>query len=245
MKVELKDLKQIIDIEQKLSEKNSATKDHIDELHIEQFICGECKFPAITKQELNKHIENRHTGSILIGEKCDFKTITENEVNNQVNKKHLEEQFNCEGCDFQATTQLQLNKHTNLKHRNKGQNMEDVIHCKHCDQQFSEIWNLMNHRKLDHINTVAFCKKKASNECRFTSDSCWWRHEANNGTEQNTGRIECYICNKTFETKAAMMIHRKNRHSNVIKKCTKYQQNQCRFKDQFCWYILSILSITY
>ena len=33
------------------------------------------------------------------------------------------------------------------------------------------------------------------------------------------------------------MIHRKSRHRIVVKKCTKYQQNQCSFKDELCWYI--------
>ena len=131
---------------------------------------------------------------------------------------------------------MQLNKHTNLKHRNKGQELEDVIHCKHCEEQFSEIWNLMKHRKVAHRNTVAFCRNKLADTCRFNSESCWWRHEAIDGEQQNTGRVECYICNKTFEAKGDMMIHRKQMHINIVKMCKNFQQNSCSFRDQFCWY---------
>ena len=237
LKVELKDLQQIIDLEQIILEEKSTSKEHIDEAHTEkQFTCEECKFPAITKEELKKHMSNRHANKIAIGEKSDFKTTRRYKVHSQANGKHSEEEFNCDGCDFQATTQLQLNKHTNLKHRNKGQELEDVIHCKHCEEQFSEIWNLMKHRKVAHRNTVAFCKNKLADTCRFNSESCWWRHEAIDGEQQNTGRVECYICNKTFEAKGDMMIHRKQMHINIVKMCKNFQQNSCSFRDQFCWY---------
>ena len=33
-----------------------------------------------------------------------------------------------------------------------------------------------------------------------------------------------------------MMIHRKHNHESMVKECTDFEQNRCRFKEQFCWY---------
>ena len=32
------------------------------------------------------------------------------------------------------------------------------------------------------------------------------------------------------------MIHRKNNHRHIVKQCTNFMQNRCRFNTEFCWY---------
>ena len=34
-----------------------------------------------------------------------------------------------------------------------------------------------------------------------------------------------------------MMRHRKRNHVQIVKNCVQFQQNNCRFKDEACWFI--------
>ena len=185
--------------------------------------------------ELNKHSEI-HDRKSTTCDKSNILETKEKEKEKHFDEKYEELQYNCEECPFQGTTQIQLNKHFNLKHMMKGQTMKEVIQCKHCNEQFSAIWNLMSHRKQEHPNTVAFCKNKPIGTCRFNADTCWWRHEEKE-TGQQVGGIKCFICNQNFETKADMMIHRKCFHRSMVRKCTDFLKNQCRFQEKFCWFV--------
>ena len=246
LKVEIQDLKQIIDLEEtsegewsKVSKTTNCStckfkcktetslKKHIDSEHTgKSFSSKECEYPTISESKHKEHIEDKHERS----QKCALKTKNKVQQDSHVNRNHTEPEFNCKDCDFQATTQLQLNKHKNLKHIPKGQMQEEVIKCRYCGQQFSEVWNLMSHRKKEHKNTVAFCKNKLLDKCPFDSEKCWWNHEKNS----NTNTIECFICNQTFSTKNEMMLHRKTNHAEMVQKCTK---DRCTFQEKFCWFI--------
>ena len=229
--MEIKDLKQIVDLEERSTNKSHETKH-------EQYIfkCLKCEYKTKLKVQLSEHMNEEHSGNLLKCEKCHFQAKTQMQINNHFDEHHIEKQFNCEECPFQGTTQLELNKHTNLKHRSEGQIMENVIKCKHCGEQFSEIWNLMNHRKQAHKNAVTFCRNiKLTGKCKFASDKCWWNHEKSI-VGKNTSDTNCYICHQTFGSKGDMMIHRKHNHGSMVKECTDFEQNRCRFKEQFCWY---------
>jgi hypothetical protein len=48
---------------------------------------------------------------------------------------------------------------------------------------------------------------------------------------------KCYhLCNKTFETKAKIMLHRKKEHKETVKSCSQFQTSSCRFKEESCWF---------
>ena len=34
-----------------------------------------------------------------------------------------------------------------------------------------------------------------------------------------------------------MMLHRKNYHKELVRKCDKLSQNRCTFQAQYCWFI--------
>ena len=117
----------------------------------------------------------------------------------------------------------------------EGHNPEEVIKCKHCDEQFSAIWNLMNHRKVKHIDTVRQCRNFLSGNCNFTSETCWWRHELTVMLQNST--IKCFNCGEIFKTKSEMMKHRKAIHRMLVRKCTKFLQNECQFLSTSCWFL--------
>ena len=58
-----------------------------------------------------------------------------------------------------------------------------------------------------------------------------------NNKAKNSTIITCYICNSNFESKWKMMVHRKTDHKNVVRKCDRYLQNNCRFESIACWYL--------
>ena len=75
------------------------------------------------------------------------------------------------------------------------------------------------------------CRNKIKGNCDFADDICWWNH-AEKRAENNT----CYICNEIFQSKSMMMRHWKKQHSNIIKECSQFAKNNCRYQDDSCWY---------
>ena len=139
-----------------------------------------------------------------------------------------DKEFNCKECSFQGTTQIELSKHNNLKH--KIINDENVIRCRTCGEIFSAKWNLMNHRKSMHLETVALCRNYNVEKCPYAEDICWWNHSKERS-------IKCFICNETFASKMLLMRHRKKDHTQLVKTCNNFSQNNCRFQNDDCWYI--------
>ena len=91
----------------------------------------------------------------------------------------------------------------------------------------------MVHRKKNHQATVAVCRKFTEGACNFTSESCWWNHFEK---ENINGRIQCFMCDETFESKSEMMRHRKNQHSSIVQRCNLFLKKSCRFQSEFCWF---------
>ena len=207
LKIEIKDLKQIVGLGEKLRENNlkiSPPEERSDE--------------EISDDEENI-FEMRKSGFGREGPQ------TENLINK-------DQEFNCEECDYQGTRKMELKKHINLKHTMKDTYMEGTLKCRNCGEQFSAKWNLMQHRKSMHLNSVAYCRNKIEGNCVFSDDICWWNH-AKKVVEEN---VKCYICNETFDCKAHMMNHRKKQHPSVVRVCNEYKKNNCRFVNESCWY---------
>ena len=61
---------------------------------------------------------------------------------------------------------------------------------------------------------------------------CWWNHTE----QQRSETIQCFVCNETFVNKPDMMLHRKKRHSEIIRQCSQFNQNSCRFQEEACWF---------
>ena len=208
---------------------------------IKDFKCDKCSFVGSNQMYLANHTSSKHRENEYNCEECAYQGLSELHVRKHmnmnhpprgVNKKHEENEYNCKECDFQGSSEMQVRKHVNLKHTPKGRDTTGTIKCRICEQEFSEKWNLMRHRKTNHKDSVAFCRNFEDNNCSFTSESCWWNHEKSSGSDS----VKCFICGTTFATKNEMMVHRKKIHLNVIKSCTQFLLNGCRFQDNFCWF---------
>ena len=89
----------------------------------------------------------------------------------------------------------------------------------------------MNHRKNKHIENVAPCRNNIENKCPYADYMCWWNHN-----EERGENIKCFICSKSFESKIDMMRHRKIEHKEMVRTCSQFLQNMCRFKNDSCWF---------
>lgn len=145
--------------------------------------------------------------------------------------KVTEMEHNCNECFFQGTSKTELEKHINLKHTREEFVRGSTIKCYICGEQFNTKANLMYHRKSKHTRTVAFCRNKLDENCPYADNMCWWKHDG----EMNE-IIECYNCDKTFETRTDMMNHRKTDHKSIIKYCSRFKDGNCRFKSEACWF---------
>ena len=149
--------------------------------------------------------------------------------------KRKEREYNCSECDYQGTKEAELNKHINLKHKVQSSypNSNSIV-CRNCGEQFSSKWNLMTHRKSKHTSNIAYCRNYMAGRCDFNAEMCWWNHSE---VESNIDEIiNCFICNRTFESKTEMMKHRKREHIEVIRPCRLYQNKSCRFVNDACWF---------
>ena len=159
-----------------------------------------------------------------------------NKTNKDTGKHTIEEEFNCMKCDFQGTSKMLLEKHINMKHTQKESNSNELIKCRSCGEQFNEKWKMMTHRKTEHCATVAVCRNNLVGKCNFSDDFCWWSHKKQKDTNIGDNPVQCFICNKTFESKVSMMSHRKSNHQGIIRQCNQYLTKSCRFNSDSCWY---------
>ena len=159
------------------------------------------------------------------------KNLVQEEIRSKIIKNKNDPEYNCKDCDFQCNERSQLRKHIALKHTVSSPNGN--VECRNCGEMFKTKWHLMNHRKVEHISSVAYCRNYTKGTCTFSGDYCWWKHE-----EQKTEQIiGCFVCGENFESKSEMMIHRKNKHTRIVKPCTKNEEMNCMFNDKSCWFL--------
>ena len=210
-------------------------KEHTRIKHAQNtIICDVCKIAVKNKEELSMHISIKHKEFEMWNDKnsdqnhannvneditflscdgCSYKTTSRGAFDEHMERGHVEEkEFNCMGCDFQTTTEVQLKKHFTLKHTLQGLKQDEEIICRICGDSFIGKRNLMIHRKQDHRASVAKCKNYNDMKCTFSSEKCWWIHTE---VDQTDNDISCFTCDKKFESKDKMMIHRKNEHETL------------------------------
>ena len=91
---------------------------------------------------------------------------------------------------------------------------------------------MMVHRKSEHPNRVRTCRNFEENKCQFSDIKCWWNHKLNNNASEE---VKCFICEEKFVNKR-MMSHRKKKHIEIVRQCVQFEQNNCRFQAEFCWF---------
>ena len=230
LKIELKDLKEILKLKDDLEANGLRESD--SSTGAERFFSSE-KYSWKQKSQRN----HQNVKEKMKCNECDYQTETTAGIKKHFDMKHSnttgEVQFNCVECDFQGTTLQQLNKHIGLKHRLNPNQSGGGIKCNNCGETFYNKRELLIHRKQMHSSTVAPCRNNLVGNCDFSDESCWWNHQQTERGPENS--IKCYLCNEIFENKPTMMMHRKSKHPNSVRICNRFLQNNCGFKT--CWYL--------
>ena len=133
-KIEVKDLRTIVDLREQLDIRDNEKSDlddkskllipnNLNEVNSKQtksFSCAQCEYIVGNQTQSRRHMNTKHSGK-------------------QVEKDiETEEEFNCADCDFQTTSDAHLKNHIWIKH---------TIICKICEKEFKEKSKLMQHRK--------------------------------------------------------------------------------------------------
>ena len=248
IKIEIKDLRKIVDLTDEINNKSRDISD--DKIEGDDSINQVKQLHRMKKKGSNRkspHVEAVPKEKLDIEDfnckKCHYRMSTKDQLQRHMKLRHAppnmdtntrkEEQSNCMECDFQGHSQPDLKKHINLKHTMKGANFQETIKCRSCGEEFGHKHNLMLHRKNSHAATVAPCRKFSEGSCTFTADACWWNHD---DRENRSTEIQCFICSNTFNSKPELMRHRKLNHSNIVPECTQFLKGVCIFQSEFCWY---------
>ena len=95
----------------------------------------------------------------------------------------------------------------------------------------------MVHRKEKHKERVKNCLYYSNGTCVFSDEDCWYQHtDPKSSVSKTLTEYKCSLCEKTFNSKPEFMKHRKNEHPNNISICAKYENDNCHFGDDHCWY---------
>ena len=93
----------------------------------------------------------------------------------------------------------------------------------------------MHHTKYIHPDKVQDCLNYIEDFCSF-GENCWFNH--NELLKISESSFKCNFCENKFKTKLQLMKHKKSNHVTLITQC-KYENKNCRFGSEKCWFIHS------
>ena len=235
LKTEIRDLKAIINLSNKLED------EHIDQTDTENKLDTDQAQSSENNKNENPWIKPVNKANRLkkkIPESTSERSFNDNmsgTLPRGLSGVDKEGDFSCYDCAFQGTSKSQLIKHRKLKHERTDASAESSVECKYCGKKFNEKQQFMNHRKSEHPGTVAVCRNNAAGKCDYSAEACWWSHVEQQ--KKHPEMINCFICNKIFKSRAEMMIHRKKNHPKVVRPCDMFLKKNCRFRDDSCWFL--------
>ena len=156
-----------------------------------KFVCEECDETTSTKEELNKHIEERHVKS----SESDQVSRTSSEQQSHVESQH---EMKCIHCDYNAESTGDLNHHLSEKHS---------IQCPMCSLKCKDIVELSSHLTNNHISSCQICNKY------FGSLSELQKHN----DEKHT--FKCTTCGEIFDAPEKVKAHYDKEHQCKCKFC--------------------------
>ena len=175
--------------------------------------CNECNFEAPTSTEFSSHLGEIHGWS-------------EDQIRDELDMAAGPRY--CKKCEFEAAYGYELDGHVWSEH---DEDDVEQIECQFCDQIFSELKDLMAHKKVKHLAKVSLCRNFDTGSCIYGEQNCWFRHSV-----EEKPTINCSFCDKTFESIALFMRHRKSEHIERVKVCRKNVEENCPFSEN-CWFI--------
>ena len=221
LKTELKDIKLIAQLEEEIVENVKIDHETLKETRkgkdkvVEkgktqrrqynctepQFNCTQCFFQGSNSEELEKHINIKHTtqGGMTC-RNCGKMFETKPNLMDHRKTEHLASVAPCrnnmEGlCSYSNRMCWWSHEAQNESKEPSGGN----IKCYICSKMFGNKGAMMTHRKKEHSNVVRVCNMFLSNECRYNNSACWYSHEEDNKAKNNEEEASQSVFQKVQE----------------------------------------------
>ena len=222
-------------------------ENHMKEYHSESKMSrnqDQCEETGKLDRNLEPHIEGHEMESNF---KCTKRSeafpgkidLKNHSGKNHTNNKNIRmRQFNCEDCSFQGENHRVLKNHIERTQHTPSKYKEI---CYTCEREFGGYKELMDHRKTEHPSTKS-CRYFKKNECLFSTEDCWYRHEDSlekDGGKTREGKfleIYCQNCDEKFVEKKFLKDHMKQKHLEMVAKCWNYKNDKCHLPDNKCWF---------
>ena len=168
--------------------------------------CDKCQYKSDSYEESQTHLSKDHNTykviynqSLFKCQQCPSNFNKEEDLKQHTEIHTYKVSFKCNKCDSIYADAEALNCHKQKEHKsyrprrnfiagsckygdsclfNHEDTVEDNFVCYVCGDKFKEKQNLMSHRKCVHDN-MPVCKNYLTNSCKFSTQSCWWKHEDN------------------------------------------------------------------
>ena len=169
---------------------------------IASLVCNLCEKKLQTQDKYQKH-KMKHSDEDWNCDDCDHQTSSEEKLKKHLatthhNSRHVpnpaNQKFACNLCTSKFYNKSTLEEHKNRVHRsfkpcknlpncsyghecmfNHNKVSKDMLICYECGYETKTLNDLMLHRKSKHV--VSDCLKQYTNECKFTSEKCWFIHK--------------------------------------------------------------------
>ena len=208
------------------------------ENHVEehsQFKCKKCNTSFITNILLETHIGEQHKDRVYVCDKCDEVFINGNAL--EVHKKSVHiMKSNVEGKKGKEGSVENGNM---KKHNTKLHEQQSAYRWEKCEQTFKGKVDLNKHIRTEHILKIAGKMKQYNCEdCSFQGVNRvdLRKHTKSVQHRPSITKEECYRCNKEFDSYSDLMYHRKSEHPSTVATCVFYQDDNCDFDEDKCWW---------
>ena len=216
--------------------------------HRAVYACDQCDERFTRKADLKTHIEHEHALKLLCNQ-CEETFTSSSDLKTHLENHSTSCEWNCDGCSFQAYTAVDLMKHLKLTSHQPSQAISnrrllysDYRQCYTCKLEFEGYHNLMNHRRDIHPSNKK-CYLFSDGKCPRDNKKCWYVHEEqlmevdeSFQSENQETKLICNVCKEEFNTKDALMKHKKKEHPDKVRPCTDYSAGTCIRSNEQCWY---------
>ena len=147
-------------------------------------------------------------------------------------RKQTQKEFKCNVCNFTLESQGLLNSHI-FNHNEQ----ELKFPCEVCDKRYRTNNQLKQHVKTEHEPVLEFnCE-----DCSYQGDSALDLRKHLEVTHHNSSvekeiTFSCHSCGLSCTSKWNLMNHRKEYHSELLRKCRYFLNGSCAYEDSVCWY---------
>lgn len=180
---------------------STKLKNHIKLKHDKKFtsICSICNIGFVKLSDYKSHMISHSTAKKFNCSECDKSYKTLSNLNFHMKFHNMKLPFVCTICDKGFMRKEYLESHVNMHNGTKNFN------CTSCDKKFVSQKNLDAHTKYHDGGSI----KKSCNICGKMISG---RLEDHIRTHNNLKEFQCGNCEMRFNTKGALVKHKKRKH---------------------------------